>query len=702
MSDPWRKLWGGDWDRIKPFFSRFRSPTDVQRQAIPVIRSGRDALVVAPTASGKTEAILPPLLARYQDDLVPDEGPLVLYIAPTRALVSDIVQRIRDPIRRMGGVVGERTSDRRTWTGGDPCTALVTTPESLDSITMRSSESLSAVRGFITDEMHLLEGGPRGLQLRFVLERIEATVGRELQHVLASATLPHLEALAQRWCVEPELIEVGGAHDLEVTLVRRGQLSDSDWPTRVCQQIERHKSRKVLAFANSRVGVESLAVALSEELVPDGWMVRTHHSSLSTAERVQAERLFHERTEILVVATSTLEVGIDIGDVDLVILDQPPFTLNSFLQRLGRGCRRTDLRRVVGIADTPLDARVFEALTRAGRAGRSDGRLAPPLLAVAVQQIASSMRQKALETEPGRPPFLAGRAVEELLGPAIESQADCSAFCQHAVDAAVSVGLVEREERWSGTETFTVLTSGSDLPRAVGNPQFHVTFTPTGGDVDVVLEGSGRVIGGVALGSYSTGAVIQLSGRPWRVTQVHSGKLVVRPVYSSKGPPPGFNPQQGGNASEELAREVAKLVWPDWCPGKAAVYRAEDTHLYAHFIGYQTAMIFAGHLSEKGYEVSHVTPYSFCTDRRWEDQSVRPSASELADLAYRKPSLIENLEDLGRLYAAIRADFAGVQAQLAYDWEQVAVKLQSLDVCEVEGDDVSWGLASEAGPVHPL
>jgi Lhr-like helicase len=700
MSHPWRELWGGDWDRVKPFFSGFRSPTEVQRRAIPTIRSGRDALVVAPTASGKTEAILPPLLARYHDELLPDEGPLVLYVAPTRALVADIVHRIRDPIRRMGGVVGERTSDRRTWTGGDPCTVLVTTPESLDSITMRSSESLSAVQGFITDEMHLLEGGPRGLQLRLVLERIEATIGRRLQHVLASATLPHLEALADRWCVDPELIEVSGAHELDVTLVRRDELTE--WTRRVRHEIERHESQKVLAFANSRAGVEELATHLSDELEPDGWIVRTHHSSLSRDERIQAEQLFHENTQILVVATSTLEVGIDIGDVELVILDKPPFTLNSFLQRLGRGCRRTDRRRVVGISDSPLDARVFEALTIAGRNGRSDGKLTPPLFSVAVQQIASSMRQKALEADPGRQPFLARSVVEGILEPGLEDATDKRTFLDSAIGAAVSLDLVDCEERWNKSGTFEVLTLGAELPQYVESPQFHVTFTPTGGEVDVILEGSGRTIGGVAPGGFSVGGVVQLSGRPWRITQIHSDKLVVRPLSASKATPPGFNPKQGGNASEELAREVAKLVWPDWEPGKVAVYKADETYLYAHFVGYEAAQVFAQYLSENGYETGHVTPYSLRTNRRWDGEDARPSASELKDMAHRTPRLIEHLEDLGRLYRKLRDDFASVQAQLIYDWNELSDKLNALEVHQVERGDLSWGLSPAAGPVHPL
>lgn len=690
MTATWDEIWGAEWRTVRPFFSRFRSPTPVQERAIPTIRAGSDAVVIAPTASGKTEAILPPLLARHRKNLVPDEGPLIVYVAPTRALVADVVKRIQGPIRRMGGIVGERTSDRRTWSNGDACTVLVTTPESLDSVTMRAFESLSSLRGFIADEIHLLEGGPRGLQLRIVLQRIESTIGRKIQRVLSSATMPAITSLAARWCVDGRVIEVPGAHELEATLVRRDRVSE--WPDRIREVIDRHQCRKVLAFANSRAGVEHFAHSIEKVLEPEGWVVRTHHSSLSGDERLQAERLFRESQEVLIGATSTLEVGIDIGDVDLVILDRPPFTLNSFLQRIGRGCRRTDYRRVVQIADDGFEARLFQALTNAARAGRSDGGLTPPLLAVAVQQLAASIHQKTLSSEPGKRPFLDLRVIGELLAPVAPEGKWERRFLNSAISAASGIGYIEQEEAWDGEGTFPILTRGSNLEKAIESRVFHVTFRPSSGAIDVVMEGANRVIGGVAPGDYKIGQRIRLSGRAWQITKNHGDQIVVRPIQKSAGEESLFPVEPGGRPSAELAKEVAKLVWPEWEENRVAVHRSRDSYRYAHFIGSEAAALLGLHLTDKGYDIASVTAFDLWCDRRWDQDGVRPTATDLEDIAHRRPDVIASLQDMGRLYGRIRENFASTQAQIAYDWSSMARQIRDLEICEVPPDALRWNL----------
>ncbi|MFB6265202.1 MAG: DEAD/DEAH box helicase, partial [Bradymonadaceae bacterium] len=345
-----------------PFFGRFGRLREVQLAAVRPIAGGRNVLVGAPTASGKTEAVVAPLTERVFFGRAPEastgEGPNrrrfpsfgMLVISPTRALCRDLGRRLTRPAEQCGLEVDVKTGDA---TGvdfhGDPPEILVTTPESLDSALARHPRALRDTRAVVLDELHLLDGTARGDQLQCLLERLRRIVREDLQICGASATLPQGEDLARSY-LGPEghflqrEDDDGRAHRaIEAELIEASHLEQA--ADVVEESFQRGDDRKLLVFANTRAQVEDLTAILSErELLRD--RVYAHHGSLSRAERLQAEERLRDAPSAICVATMTLEVGIDIGDVDRTILAGPPPDVSSLLQRIGRGNRGEDATRV--------------------------------------------------------------------------------------------------------------------------------------------------------------------------------------------------------------------------------------------------------------------------------------------------------------------------------------------------------------------
>ena len=319
---------------------RFPQLLPVQRKAIPPLAEGRNVLLAAPTAGGKTEAALAPMLHRILEEAGRDvEGPALLYIVPTRALVNDVHRRLQAPMQRLGLVLGRKTGDHASLPKQFP-QLLITTPESLDSMLTRIPRRLLPLRALVLDELHALDGTPRGDQLAALVTRLRRVLasrsgahGSELQIAMLSATIDRPKELAARYAADCVLVKDRGVREMRARLAE-SPFGENPAP-KLAALIEPEHGGKVLVFANSRGDVEWGASKL-RGLLPFGERVYAHHGSLAKSERERVERDFAHAKTACCFSTSTLELGIDIGDIDHVVLYGVPPDLPSFLQRVGR------------------------------------------------------------------------------------------------------------------------------------------------------------------------------------------------------------------------------------------------------------------------------------------------------------------------------------------------------------------------------
>jgi ATP-dependent Lhr-like helicase len=394
----------------------FAELTPAQREAIPHILAKRPTLVVARTASGKTEAVLAPLLT-LRDRERWRGRPSVLYVAPTRALVNDLTRRLEP---RLAGFVdiGRRTGEYRE----PDCSVVITTPESFDSMLARGdredSHTLSDVRAVVLDELHAIAEGPRGTQLQVLLARLDEVAQAPVLRLALSATVPDPRRLAWRFLgPDSEISASPGAREVRVLrletdgplpergpsvdplareLLRLGTGPHGDAPLveRLLQLREEWRSLKALAFVPTRARCDRLAAAITRALNGRAPVeVFAHHGSLDRQHRERTERALAAEAEAVAVATSTLEVGVDIGDIDVVVLDGPPGSVSALLQQIGRGNRRSDETVVLPAARDDVSAVTLASMLRAAISGELDPVLPVEHSSVALQQVASMLFQ---------------------------------------------------------------------------------------------------------------------------------------------------------------------------------------------------------------------------------------------------------------------------------------------------------------------
>jgi ATP-dependent Lhr-like helicase len=332
----------------------------LQRAAIHPLMDGEDAVLLAPTAGGKTEAACLPILSAMAEQGW--TGTSVLYLCPLKALLNNLVTRIDAYAQWLGRRAalwhGDTKESQRQRIRTEPPDILLTTPESLEAMLIGvktdHAHLLGRVRAVVVDEVHAFAGDDRGWHLLAVLERLERVAGRPIQRIGLSATVGNPEHLLT-WLqgsgagkrparvVAPDL---GPAPD---TSSNRGAVSES---VRPAGEVELdyvgsldnaakliatlHRGEKRLVFCDSRRQVEQLGAALREREVT----VFLSHASLSAEERGRSEQAFADARDCVIVSTSTLELGIDVGDLDRVIQIDSPSTVASFLQRIGRTGRR--------------------------------------------------------------------------------------------------------------------------------------------------------------------------------------------------------------------------------------------------------------------------------------------------------------------------------------------------------------------------
>lgn len=443
----------------------WRSLRPLQEQAIAPVLDGRHALLGAPTAGGKTEAAVLPLLSRMVQERW--SGLSVLYVCPLRALLNNLYPRVHGYCELLGhraaiwhGDVGDGERKRIL---ADPPDVLLTTPESIEAMLMSrrvdADRLFGGVQAVVVDEIHAFAGDDRGWHLLAVLARLDALAGRELQRVGLTATVGNPDWLLD-WLVcggdgEREVVLVGAGTPGELDLTADWVASDAN-AAKVISSL--HHGEKRLVFADSRARVESLAASLRAE----GTTVFVSHSSLSRDDRRQAERAFAETRDCVIVATSTLELGIDVGDLDRVVQIGAPRTVASLLQRMGRTGRRAGtMRNCLFLATDEMELLQSLALIRLVLDGWVEPLTAPaePVNLVAQQLLARVLADGRVGRSAWPGPLDRVRAQAGLQGPLPQSVLEHMLAHGVLVEDAGIVAMGPVGEQEYGRRNFMDVTS---------------------------------------------------------------------------------------------------------------------------------------------------------------------------------------------------------------------------------------------------
>src|SRR5882672_4915791 len=407
--------------------SRFAEPTDAQLEGWSAIRRGEHTLIAAPTGSGKTLAAfltaIDQLLreAKEQGGL-PDEV-RVIYVSPLKALSADIHKNLAEPRREIRALApdvkitaavrsGDTPQNERAAMLRTPPHILVTTPESLYLLLTaeRSRAMLRTARVVIVDEIHAVVQSRRGAHLALSLERLDHVCGRPLQRVGLSATQKPIEEVArflvgaeQPGCAVADVVVIDRGHKRAMDLAievpgspLEAVMSLEVWQeiyARLVELVESH--RTTLIFVNTRRLAERMAHQLSEHLGAEH--VAAHHGSLAKEVRLAAETRLKEGGLKVLVATASLELGIDIGHVDLVCQTSSPHRIATFLQRVGRsGHTVSGLPKGRLFPLTRDDLIECAAMVRAARDGELDRVIIPgkPVDVLAQQVVAEAAAEE--------------------------------------------------------------------------------------------------------------------------------------------------------------------------------------------------------------------------------------------------------------------------------------------------------------------
>jgi ATP-dependent Lhr-like helicase len=365
--------------RTREWFERaFAAPTPAQALGWPAIAGGKHVLIQAPTGSGKTLAAF--LIGLDRLDASPGEGLRLLYVSPLKALNYDVERNLRSPLAGIGSKLavavrtGDTPAEERRRMLRTPPDILITTPESLFLLlTSQARETLRGVETVILDEVHAVAGTKRGAHLAVSLERLERLVEKPFQRIGLSATqrpLAEIGRFVAGTGREIELVDAGTQKELDLEVVvpledmreldatitspterpvvdgsyistGTGPSSRSIWPSiypAILELVRAHRS--TIVFVNNRRLAERLALRLNE--LAEEEIARAHHGSLAREQRVQVEELLKAGKIPCLIATSSLELGIDMGAVDLVIQVESPKSVARGLQRIGRSGHNLD------------------------------------------------------------------------------------------------------------------------------------------------------------------------------------------------------------------------------------------------------------------------------------------------------------------------------------------------------------------------
>lgn len=543
-----------------------RQPRPIQKAAARVILEGGPVLLCSATASGKTEAYAAPLTERFLAEM--SQGELkVLVVSPTRALVNDLYRRLKPPLEKLKVGVARRTGDHPSQLKQVRAGLVLTTPESLDSLLSRHPRWLGSIRALVLDELHVLHGTPRGHQLRFLAGRldrvVEALGGEEVQRVGASATVAEAEQVAAAYLGPgAQVLGRDSQRDFELAYLepREGALLEE-----LLEYCRRSQARKVLVFTPSRADAESLA-AQARGKTPFQQSVWVHHGSLSRQERERVESNLLRSPMGLCFATNTLELGIDIGDTELVAMLGPPPDAEAFLQRLGRSGRRQGLAQGLALCRTQGERQEFAHLEAVARNGHLSQERRLSFRSVLVQQCFSLCFQN-----PSRfltPSALAARSPDPL------GETEAEELLDH---------LCERE--WFDRQQNRYLPT-QKLHELFEKATMHHNIESTPGErrgVEVV-DASGRALGEVHKDHKGQlPETVTLAGRTHHIKQFQGGQVRARGAGESSRPGAGFRAGSGPVVSREHGLSLARHF--GLAPNSLVYTEVDGGVGFAHFLG---------------------------------------------------------------------------------------------------------------------
>jgi ATP-dependent Lhr-like helicase len=597
------------WSSLRPF----------QEEAIGPLVEGQHALLLAPTAGGKTEAAMFPLFSR----MLAEEwnGLSVLYVCPLRALLNNLHPRIEHYGRLFGRRVelwhGDVGDSSRRRIVADPPDVLLTTPESLEVMLITRREHhdrlFSDLRAVVVDEIHAFAGDDRGWHLLSILERLGFRADRSLQRVGLSATVGNPDTLLD-WLAGsasgPRVVlvpKVDSAGSVELTIDAVGMLRNA---ATVISRM--HRGEKRLVFCDSRSKVEDLAAQLRALEV----QTFVSHSSLSLDERRRAEDAFASGHDCVIVATSTLELGVDVGDLDRVIQIDAPVAVASFLQRLGRTGRRAGTtRNYLFLTTTPETLMQAAALVRLWGTGHVEHVRPPaaPFHILAQQIMALALQYGGIGDNDWRNELNGVSAFREM------DARDLSSMVTHML----STGILHEDQG--------ILWLGETGEAEYGYRHFMELFTAFISEPLVAVRHGDRHVGNVHHTTFARwpegDVVLVLGGHSWRVTHVDWKQRVAqvtpsgdegRSRWAGTGQPiryelcqamrdvllgadlPAALSQRAVQALDELRKDF------DWLDNSStAIVRKKDGIRWWTFGGlYANAAIAARLKAERGYAVA--------------------------------------------------------------------------------------------------
>src|SRR6202047_2432974 len=570
------------------FEQTFGSPTEPQARGWPEIHSGRHVLISAPTGSGKTlAAFLSSLDALFREGAkteLPDATRIV-YVSPLKALSNDIRKNLQEPLAGIRALLseingreidvraevrtGDTTAAQRQALIKKPPHILVTTPESLYLLLTSDSgrRMLSTVRTLIVDEIHAVVDDRRGAHLALSMERLAALTKNPLQRIGLSATQKPIEEVA-RFLVgtraveshgNPDcaIIDIGHRRDLDIAIELpksplEAVMANEVWEEvyhRLAELIQAH--RTTLVFVNTRRMAERVTHHLSELLGADA--VTSHHGSLSAKLRLEAEDRLKRGELKALVATASLELGIDIGSVDLVCQLGTTRSIATLLQRVGRAeHQRGGLPkgRIFPLSRDELVECV--ALLRCVRSGELDRLLIPekPLDVLAQQIVAVSSTEDWDESslfELARSAWPYRNLRREEFDSVVRMLAEGFSTKRGRRAALIHHDAVNRRLRGRRGARLVALTSGGAIP---DNADYRVILEPSETFVGTVNED-------FAVESLA-GDIFQLGNASWRILRINSGTVRVE---DAKGQPPGipFWLGEAPGRTAELSRAVSQF-----------------------------------------------------------------------------------------------------------------------------------------------
>ena len=649
------------------FFGRFGRLREVQRQAIPPILEGQDVLVCSPTASGKTEAACAPLIER---SLGRWAQWTILYISPTRALVNDLYERLHAPLQGLDLALKRRTGDHHDSLSSPP-NVLLTTPESFDSLMCRGRDNrlghaLAHVIAVVLDEIHLLHGSPRGEQIRWLLSRLARlrqygvaqgwTKSAAVQRLGLSATIQDPQRVIDDYLPGGRLVSAPGGRLIETVAPPSTSTAVEDALPALLRTSE--APEKVLVFCNKRRRVDGLAENLRDLLTGTSYEVRAHHGSLAQPEREATEAAIRKADRVVVVATSTLEIGVDIGDIDLVVLDGPAPDIPAFLQRIGRGNRRTERTAVLACADSVPELIVQWAMIQAARQGFLGTEKRGPQYAVARQQFASFIFQSPR-----------GKRSQGALLSLAEQQLPAE-LAGRLLDHLATTGDLRRE-----TAMFRL---GGQWQEATTRGEIHSNIDDAGGQAVTDYDSGDQIAKGVR---YRSGKGMSIAGHLLEVKKWDQRRVEVRRMADQ--PPPGnwtyaTRPWFKGTGQAQALRQYLELPETAW----PVIHRIGRTWVFHFGGGRRQALLELLAAREPDSDVESVTAWYvvFKGVVQMKPPWLTRSGAAMIDL-----TLAEHLEPLERTLARPRANRKlpdGMRVQEVRAWLDTEVELKHIREAE--------------------